>query len=115
MRKKNLICILISSAVTLLLPFLAVRLVRSDVGMAVCFVLFFAINPLMSLLIGMFAGRHLKLSWYLPFLCSALFLAGAWLVFDMGEPAFLLYAAIYLIIGILAMAATALLRRRNMR
>ena len=36
-------------------------------------------------------------------------LAGVWLFFEMGEPAFLLYAGGYLIIGVITMLITALI------
>jgi hypothetical protein len=35
-------------------------------------------------------------------LAALLFIAGAWLLFDPGEPAFLRYALIYLVIGFAA-------------
>ena len=45
--KKNFILWLTASAVVILaLPWLAVTLVKGDAGMAVCFLLFFAINGL---------------------------------------------------------------------
>ena len=60
--KKNIIFLLVVSAVIMLaLPWLAVTLVKSDAGMAACFVLFFAVNPIYSVVIGILAGKSLKL------------------------------------------------------
>ncbi|MFG6334003.1 MAG: hypothetical protein K1W20_00765, partial [Lachnospiraceae bacterium] len=71
--------------------------------MAVCFLLFFAVNPLYSVLIGAFAEKDIRRLWSLPVISSALFLIGTWIFFDMGESAFILYAAVYLVLGIAAM------------
>ncbi len=104
MLKKNLLCVLISALIALGLPFLAVSFVRSDAGMAVCFLLFFAVNPLTAVLLGVFSGLHLRRAWFQILLFPALFLLGTQLLFAPGERAFLLYAAIYLAIGCIAMA-----------
>ena len=102
--KKNIILWLAASAVVMLaFPWLAVTFVKGDAGMAVCFLLFFAVNPLYSVLIGAFAGKDVKHLWSLPVISSALFLIGTWIFFDMGESAFILYAAVYLVLGIAAM------------
>jgi len=102
--KKNIILWLAASAVVMLaFPWLAVTFVKGDAGMAVCFLLFFAVNPLYSVLIGAFAGKDIRRLWSLPVISSALFLIGTWIFFDMGESAFILYAAVYLVLGIAAM------------
>lgn len=94
------------------LPFLAVKLVPGDAGMAVCFVLFFAVNPLFSLCAGRAAVAEGKAVWWVPVVVSGLFLGGVWAFFDLGEPAFLRYAAGYLCLGWMGMAVGWLLRKR---
>jgi hypothetical protein len=89
-------------------PWLAAEFAGSA-GMAVCLLLFFAVNPLFSAVCGVFAGKNIKRLWFLPVLTAGLFLAGAWIFFDMGEPAFLLYCGCYLLIGIIAMLIRAFL------
>ncbi|NBJ95037.1 hypothetical protein [Parablautia muri] len=102
--KKNIILWMAASAVVMLaFPWLAATFVKGDAGMAVCFLLFFAVNPLYSVLIGAFAGKDIRRLWSLPVISSALFLIGTWIFFDMGESAFILYAAVYLVLGIAAM------------
>ena len=56
MTKRTIIPLLIAALVALLLPWLAVTLVRGDGGMAVCFLLFFAVNPVTAILLGVFSG-----------------------------------------------------------
>lgn len=94
-------------------PWLAVTFVKGDAGMAVCFLLFFAVNPLYSVLIGAFAGKDVKHLWSLPVISAVLFLIGTWIFFDMGETAFILYAAVYLIIGIMAMLISMFIRKKT--
>ncbi len=91
-------------------PWLAVSF-AGDAGMAICFILFFAINPVFSAICGVFAGREVKLLWPLPIITAAPFLAGVWIFFEIGEPAFLIYCGAYLVIGGLATLISALINR----
>lgn len=114
--KKNIILLLAASvAVMLAFPWLAVTFVKGDAGMAVCFLLFFAVNPLYSVLIGAFAGKDVKHLWSFPIVSAVLFLIGTWIFFDMGETAFILYAAVYLVIGIMAMLISMLIRKKTQK
>ena len=101
-----------SADIMLLLPWLAVTFIKGDGGMAVCFLLFYGVNPVYSVLAGVFAGKDGKRLWYLPILSAALFLVGTWLFFDMGEPAFILYALVYLALGFAAMLVSMLIHRK---
>lgn len=100
---KNSICVLLSALVMLLFPWCAVTFIKGDGGMAGCFLLFFAINPIVSVAVGIFSGRNIRVAWFQPMLLAILFLFGTWIFFDMGEPAFILYAAVYLLLGYAAM------------
>lgn len=90
--------ILLSVLIMILLPFLAVTFVKGDNGMAICFVLFYAINPLFSIYIGYSTDK-----WIYPIVNSLLFLVGTWIFFDMGEIAFIYYAIVYLLLGLITM------------
>ena len=83
-------------------PWLALRLPGWD-AMGACFLLFFGVNPLFCALCGAVAGGDMKRLWPLPVIAAGLYLAGTWLLFEMGESAFLLYSGGYLVIGIGAM------------
>ncbi len=114
--KENIILWLAASAVVMLaFPWLAVTFVKGDAGMAVFFLLFFAVNPLYSVLIGAFAGKDIRHLWSLPIISAALFLMGTWIFFDMGETAFILYAAVYLALGIVAMLISTLIRKKTQK
>lgn len=92
-----------SAAVMLLLPWAAVTFAPGDAGMAIALLLFFAIDPIYSIILGIFAGKHIKEMWGLPVIAAALFLLGTWISFDPGEGAFFIYAGAYLVIGIVSM------------
>ena len=58
-------------------------------------------------------GKDVKHLWSLPVISAVLFLIGTWIFFDMGETAFILYAAVYLIIGIMAMLISMFIRKKT--
>jgi len=103
MTKRTIIPLLIAALVALLLPWLAVTFAK---GMAVIFLLFFAVNPITAVLLGVFSGGNVRMAWFQPLLFAALFLLGTWVFFTMAEMAFVLYAAAYLILGYAAMLLT---------
>lgn len=89
---------LLSAIIMILLPFLVVTFVKGDNGMAVVFILFYVINPLFSIYVGYIADKLIY-----PVVNSLLFLMGTWIFFDMGEIAFVYYAMVYLILGLITM------------
>ena len=56
--KKALSWIAASAGMMLALPWMAVTFVKGDGGMAICFVLFFALNPIYAICVGAAAGDH---------------------------------------------------------
>lgn len=110
---KKLISWTISAGIVMIgCPWLAVTF-AGTAGMAVCLLLFFSLNPLFATLCGVSAGKNIKQLWILPLITAGLFLAGAWLFFEMGERAFLLYGGGYLLIGMIAMLLSAFSKRRK--
>ena len=83
----------------LILPWLIVTLIRSDAGMAACLLLFYAVDPIFAIAAGMFAGKRPRELWFVPILVPLLFLLGSWLCFDFGQPDFIPYALMYLLLG----------------
>ncbi len=90
------------------IPLIVVKFAGSA-GMVVCFVMFFAINPLLSVFIGISSGKDIRKRWYLPLVNSLVFLISAWTIFDMGEIAFVWYSLVYLLIGYIVMIITTLI------
>lgn len=115
MKNNFILWFIISAVIMLALPWLAVSFIKGDGGMAVCFILFFAINPIYSVIMGVFAGKNVKKLWGMPVISTVLFLLGSWIFFSMGEKAFILYAGVYLILGIAAMAVSMIIHRKAQR
>ena len=115
MKKNIILWIAVSAVVMLMFPWLAVTFVKGDAGMAVCLLLFFAVNPFYSVIIGTFAGKNIRHLWSLPVISVVLFLIGTWIFFDMGEMAFILYAAVYLALGTAAMLISMLIRKKTQK
>lgn len=113
--KKIVLGLTVSALIMFVLPWLAVTFVKGDGAMAVCFLLFYAVNPIFSVVMGVFAGRNAGTLWSLPFFSSVFFLAGTWLFFDMGETAFIVYTSVYLILGTAAMLISAFIRKKARR
>lgn len=115
MKNNFILWVIISLVIMLVLPWLAVSFVKGDAGMAVCFILFFAVNPIYSVILGVFAGKNIKRLWGMPVISAVLFLLGSWIFFSMGERAFILYAGVYLILGIAAMTISMIIHRKAQR
>ena len=111
--KKLIHWIIASALIMLAFPWLAVTFIKGDGGMAVCFILLFALNPIYVICAGVYAGKDKKRLWALPILTVLFFLAGTWLFFDMGEKAFFLYALVYLFLGITAMLVSMFIKKKH--
>lgn len=109
---KNALWLIATAIIMLVFPYLAVTLVNGNSGMTVCFILFFALNLFYAVCSGIYAGKNLKKFWSLPIITALFFLIGVWLFFDMGEKIFIVYASIYLLIGITTMLISAFIKRK---
>ena len=96
-------------------PWLAVTFIKGDGGMAVCFILFFAVNPIYAICSGAYAGKDIKIFWSLPIITALFFLLGTWLFFSIGEKAFILYAFGYLLLGIVAELISMFVKKKILR
>jgi len=102
----------ITLAVMFILPFVVARLASECAGMALCMMLFLVINPIYSIILGIVAGQNIKMLWNLPLISAVAFLVGACLFFDIHEPWFTVYAAIYLSLGVIVMLITNYITRK---
>lgn len=115
MNKKNIIIIIVSAVIMVLLPLLVVKVVSSDAGMAVCFLLFFAVNPIYSAVVGALAGANGKMNWLQVFITPILFWLGTAIAFDIGERAFIVYAIVYAVIILVAMFVSYLINKKKVK
>ena len=101
----------IALVITFILPVIAVKFISADAGMAVCFMLFFALNPATSCIIGIVSGRNVKKNWYLILIMPIFFLAFSNVIFVV-DSAFIIYSIIYLVLGVIFMGTTAFIKKR---
>ena len=87
--KKIIPWMLATAVIMLVFPWLAVTFIKGDGGMAVCVILFFAVNPIYAICSGAYAGKDIKIFWPLPIITALFFLLGTWLFFSIGEKAFI--------------------------
>lgn len=114
-RKVIITWIVVTVAVMFALPFAVAELASECSGMALCMILFFIVNPIYSAILGFRCGRNIRQMCNLPLVSSIAFLAGTWLFFDIKEVWFVIYAAVYLIIGWTAMGISKYLNKRNIQ
>ena len=103
MKRKLMLWAALSFAVMILLPLMMILFVDSNDAMPLIYALFFVLNPVFSAIGGYAAGKNIRQLWWIPLMISEFFLVGAWGFFSMGELIFVLYAAFYLLLGLLAM------------
>jgi len=115
MTRRPIFWLLLSASVMLLIPWVIVTFVRSDGGMLATLLLLFIVDPGYCIFAGYYAGKRIRHLWWVPAVSAAAFLAGTWLLFEMGEPAFLTYAGICFALGMEAMLVSRLItgRREN--
>jgi len=106
--KRNILLII---AIMFMLPFIGVKIVPADAGMAFCFILFYAVNPVFSIVLGILSGGNLKRMWFNPIISSIIFLLSVWALFDIRETAFIIYSLAYLIICTISMLITYTIKR----
>ena len=113
LRYKILLFFVIDIAVTLLIPFLSVKLIPSDAGMAVCMLLFFLVYPILSVLLGIFTSKDMKHLWWMPLFGALSFpLLFSLAMGGMVEELYA-YSIIYIFLGY-AMAGLLLIIKRIM-
>ncbi len=91
---------------------MALRLISGDAGMGTMFLLFFAVNPIASLGLGILTGSEFKRYWFIPltvavlfpFLFSLILLEMVWDLF--------VYSPTYLVIGYLGAVITHFVKRK---
>lgn len=100
-----------------------ILLVPGQWAMVLCIMSFLCVNPIYSLGLGFYAGKHLRERWYLPLLSpvvflisTGIFLEGTLLDFTSRpfviHPDFLVYPLAYWALGITAMGLGWLFRKK---
>lgn len=110
-RYKILLFFILNTVMTLLLPFLSVKLIPADGGMAVCMILFFAVYPILFIALGIISSIDIKYFWWMP-LASAIIFP---LLFSLAMGGMIgelyAYSAIYAFLGYAVLAFVLLIKK----
>ena len=115
MLKRTLIITAVLILIMVILPLCAVYLINDCAGMAVCFLLFFAVDPATSVILGVDAGKSIGTRWFQPLLTAVMFYVGTLIAFEAADEAFLLYSSAYLVLGYVSAVITMLILNRIKR
>ena len=107
-RTKILIALLLMAAVMVFLPWLAMQLPQS--GIDLMFICLFILNPLLAIVLGLMSGTDLRKLWWIPFMAALLFPLLLGIVLGQIVVELYVYAAAYLLVGVLAMLSMHLIR-----
>lgn len=110
---KKIFWYFLSFFVMIVLPFLAVHFVSADNGMAICFILFYAINPMYFAMVGLVAGLNGKCMEEIPYFGVILFLLGIIFVIGSTDWSFAYFCICYIIICCLTQYVGIYLKRRK--
>lgn len=101
MKIKIFVSLFISAAVMFLSQFLTVSFIGGNDGLGVTLLLFFVIYPVVSIVFGIISAKEFKKLWFIPVANGVFYLASVWTFLDLFEPAFILYAIVYIAIGLI--------------
>ena len=86
------------------IPVLLVQCAPADLGMSLTLLMFFAVNPIVVMLLSVMAGTNVKRLWWIPFFAAFFFpIFFGIAVGDTSVLELYIYSAIYLAIGLLSM------------
>ena len=101
--KKIILTFITLIFVMLLIPLLVVWLASPDLGMSLILLLFFVINPLTVIALGVMAGSNVRKLWWIPLVAAAIFPLFFGVAIREIVAELFLYSAIYLCVSTVAM------------
>ena len=106
MKNKIIISVLSLIIVMLIIPVGVVNFAPEDAGMALCFILFFIINPIFITVLSVISAFDVRNLWWIPILSAIVFPFFFWIAVKEVVKELFFYSIVYLLIGVLAMLAT---------
>jgi len=113
MKNKILIYIITILLILLVIPFIAINTIKPNDGLGFLLLMFFIINPITSIFIGILSENDIKKFWWMPIAFSTFFpllyvITLKELVMDLY-----LYSIGYLVLGLVSMTVTYYLNKRK--
>ena len=107
--KRIIIIISVMLVALLIAPLAVLNFANPMHGMGLMFLLFFGVDPVASIIVGILSGASVKKLWWSPLLFGVMFLLCCWLALQEIVLDLVVYAVIYLLLGMIAMAVTKVL------
>ena len=106
---KKLLVIISIIIVMLLFPLCAIMFVSPDASLIAILLMFYIINPMFSIVIGIVSGLEIKRMWWSSLLLPASFIASGYLILKTGHDC-LIYSLVYFILHFISMLITSILK-----
>lgn len=92
------------------IPLVAVNTKKPQDGMLVVLFLFYALNPVISVILGITSGKNIKFFWFVPVIVTILFCVFSLVTYRTEFP--MVYSRIHLVLCGISMVITAVLNRK---
>lgn len=107
--KRIITAISVMLVVLLIAPLVVLNFANPMDGMGWMFLLFFGVNPVASIFVGILSGASVKKLWWTSLLFGIIFLLCCWFALQEIVLDLVVYAVIYLLLGMIAMLVTKVL------
>ena len=102
--KRGIIILAVIVISMLIIPMITIHTVKADAGMLVTLLLFFVVYPIVSVVVGVLAGKDIKFFWACPLVLAVLFWLFSCLTYETAFP--IVYSSAYFVIGTISMIIT---------
>ncbi|MBR3998246.1 MAG: hypothetical protein IKI93_07875 [Clostridia bacterium] len=112
MKTRTIVSLILSLLVMAVVPVLTVTTVPGADALGLMYLFTVALNPIVSIVIGVLSGWDGKILWYLPLVNAAVYLIASAAVMGF-DAAWLIGAAVYFVLGIAAAYIAKAVRARK--
>ena len=95
----------------LIIPIITINTVKADAGMLVTLMLFFAVYPVISVVIGIISGEDVKHFWFSPAFIAVLFWVFSLFTYKTAFP--VLYSILYFLLCLISMLMASFIKKRK--
>lgn len=101
MKKRIIASVLLSLITMFLLPLVSLKFIGGNDALGILLIYLLAVGPIVSVVIGVLSGFSNKILWYLPVINAAIFLISLVVIVGFAVE-YIIFALIYLALGIIA-------------
>ena len=112
MKTRTIISAILILIAMVLVPILTVTAVLGGDAMGIMLILTVALNPVISLIVGILSGWGEKMQWYFPIANAVVYLIAAIAIMSF-DISLLVAAAVYLVFGLVAAYITNIIKKRK--